>query len=289
MPGTVAAVFDAFRQRLYLPQQPRTELRILETVTTALRRQLHVIDTFLIGSCARGTACRMVYDVDIMVVLNYRRYRWRYPEDLLWLVRQVLSQELTEGDNIRVDGQAVTMRLFGTRVDVVPSFQTVDGDWLIPDTVTHDWILTNPIKHQELTEKTDQRFSGMFCDTVKMIKVWNQNRLVGLKGFHIELMAVLIFDDMPRTYSKALGQFFAQAPRRLTEGTCDPCIRNQRVDLYLNQAQRLDARQLLIQAANMAQYALDAEYHGKPWKAVGTWQALFGSPVFPKPQPANMV
>ena len=179
------------------------EITDLQAETVSTRQQnvrkvvengLTVLDSFLTGSYMRSTMIAPLSeaDIDVFVILN-DKYFYDYNEGknmgqagLLDLLKRTLRKTYTKTPDISRNGQSVTIRFDDFMVDVVPAFNRQGGGYLIPNSISQNWISTDPKKHVELFSKANTAHNQDFIPLVKMIKAWNKNIGQHFRSFHLK-------------------------------------------------------------------------------------------------------
>lgn len=141
----------------------------------------------IVGSIGRETAVKGTSDVDVLFCLphsvyeRFDKYESNGQSALLQEVRNVLLERYPKTD-IKGDGQAVVVS-FTDRdytIDLVPAFETDDGDYEYPDSTDGGrWRTTKPIPEQEQSFKDNALSSGNFKRFCNALRVWKES--VGFK------------------------------------------------------------------------------------------------------------
>ena len=222
-------------------------------------------------------------DIDVFVVLD-SKYYYHYDgknggqAGLLDLLKRALKVTYPQTPDISRNGQAVTIRFSDFIVDVVPCFSRTDNSYLIANSITQSWIPTNPRTHVEIVKSLNQRQNGMFVPTVKMIKAWNKSHGKFFNSFHLEVLAILIFNNITISdFPSGVRYFFDQARYHVKQKNPDPAGFDYDVGSYLNTHQKLDEATRKLQRAFEASIgAEDYERRGMTKEAITTWQHVFG-------------
>ena len=82
---------------------------------------------------------------------------------LLDFVKRTLRKTYTRTPDIGRNGQAVTIRFDDFVLDVVPGFVRQDGGFLIPNSITQQWLSTDPKRHVEIMAEAN-RLQPVTCD-----------------------------------------------------------------------------------------------------------------------------
>ncbi|TPG45518.1 nucleotidyltransferase [Rhodanobacter glycinis] len=220
MPYTVAVSFDQFHDKINLGGDHRSTANgRRDDIVSKLSKSLGIVEAFSAGSIPKYTALRQHADLDVIVALHYDRHiKDKTPTQVLQSVRDALSEWRT---GVRRNGQAVTLSYTTwPNVDVVPVARVVDGNgnvthYNVPDSNTDKWIESKPKEHAAIIESKASTCGPNFRRIIKMIKHWNRIHSGYLQSYHIEVLAINVFDadlsDMPWQ----IFQFFSKARTQL--------------------------------------------------------------------------
>src|SRR6266702_893357 len=145
VPYTVAKGFQELCERLEITNlQASTVSTRQQNVREAVKKRMEVESDFLTGSYMRNTMIAPLKeaDIDIFMVMNDKYWKTDGQEYILDKVRGVLIETYPYTPKISRDGQAVTISFTDFKVDVVPAFTRPGGGFLIPNTITKQWIET---------------------------------------------------------------------------------------------------------------------------------------------------
>ena len=216
MPYTVPVAFDQFRANIELPGDHREiSTKRKDAIVSLLKHDFVILEAFPSGSIARYTAVRGYADLDVMVVLHYGKHiQGKSPAQVLQSVRNALGKYRT---NVRKNGQAVT--LYYTTwptVDIVPVFRTGDGGggvshYNVPDMNRGVWIPSRPKTHSRHMQEKNDTCGVEFKRIIKMMKWWNHQHSSLLQSFHIEVLALRVFNRYLADYPWDAFEFFKEA------------------------------------------------------------------------------
>jgi len=221
MPYTVRASFDAFYENINLSGDHReTANTRRDDIVNTLGRTFSIIETFSSGSIPKYTALKNHADLDVIVALHYDKHvKDKTPTEVLQSVRDALAGWKT---GARKNGQAVTL-YYKTwpNVDIVPVSRTTNGDgsvlhYNVPDSNTNTWIKSKPKAHAADIERKSSDCGYNFRRIIKMIKHWNKIHGDYLQSYHIEVLAMKVFDSNVDDTSWNIFQFFDRARPLLT-------------------------------------------------------------------------
>jgi hypothetical protein len=167
-------------------------------------------------------------------------------------------------------------------VDIVPVSRRVNDSgnvvyYSIPDMNEEEWIRSKPRKHSAAMSKKNESCGPNFKRIVKMIKWWNHQHSSLLQSYHIEVLALKIYDgDTLDDYSWDVFTFFDKA-YDLTDSYLyhDDAF----VDDYLDYTKRQEVRKRLNTARSTALSAWHLTYGGNNdhAEAIRLWRQIFGN------------
>lgn len=286
MATTVNQAFKDFMSNLEITDlQATTVSNRQNNVRAIIKEELTLVDDFLTGSYRRNTMIRPLIDadVDIFVVLHSDYFNSGNPRGILDKVKKVLVDYYGQGIDISRNGQAVTISYTDFRVDVVPAFHRSGGGYLIPNSSNQSWIETNPKSHVEIWSQMNSDKGGSFVPVVKALKRWKNIKCDTISSFHLETMALSIFqgNDM-KTWNGTLAHFFNQARTVVLQSIPDPAPGFYGfIDSYLTYSQKLDCVSPIQTAYDRVQRASDFENAGKHYESIEQWRLIFGNNYFP--------
>lgn len=226
--------------------------------------------SFVMGSYKRHTLTRRLsddekYDVDVMLVLNE-------DEDLsglldtMEIVAQSIVDQVDEIESYRRQKVSIGLRYKDNfSIDMVPSQLNDDGTYNIYDDREQKEVKTNPLKHVETISALNANRNNLLVPLIKLAKRWKQeNAPKMMKSFHLEMLAVQIFNEneIPNLRD-GLKLFFSEA-KRLTDDKAkiiDP-VGGHDISAYLDSEdnpQRDNAVDALSIAADAMSDALEQE------------------------------
>jgi len=276
---TVNAGFEAFYNAINLSGDHRSTANTRrDSVVKALSNNLQIIESFNSGSIHRYTALKGYADLDVIVALHYGKHiEGKTPQQVLQLVRDALGEHK---NNVRKNGQAVTLHYkTWPNVDIVPASRVVDNignvtEYQIPDMNTGAWISTNPKIHSnDINARSSVAGTG-FRRIITMMKWWNKKHSDYLQSYHIEVMALRIFDSHISDYSWNVFQYFEKAAK-----LAETSLWHDKgfVDNYLDYNSRQEVVKRLQTASNLARDAWYLTYgeNNDHAGAIKKWQQIF--------------
>jgi len=284
---TVPQGFEKLKSNLQITEPQLSDVSLRQRgVRDALKQVLPVVDggDFLTGSYIRKTMIAPLKDadIDIFIVLDGSQFDEYKPASLLDKVKEILKQAYTETMDISRDGQAVTISFHDFKVDVVPAFPRRilfwDDGYRIADTISRQWISTNPKKHIEIWSEANRKHNGNLIPLIKMIKCWNKENGSLLHSFHLECLILKILEG--RTipgYHSAVRLVFDKARSTVQYPVSDPAGYNSNVGAYLKiQGKKDEVMGLLELAYGRAKNAEEWARKGNIEDAYYYWRRIFG-------------
>jgi len=280
MPYTVEEAFDAFYDSINLGGDYReTANKRRDEIVNTLGRTFSIVEAFSSGSIPKYTALKNQADLDVIVALHYGKHIvGKTPTQVLQSVRDALAEWRT---GARKNGQAVTL-YYKTwpNVDIVPVSQVMNDDgsvsyYNVPNSNTDTWIASQPKTHAANIEKKSSDCGHNFRRIIKMIKHWNKIHSNYLQSYHIEVLALKVFDSNLNNTSWSVFQFFEKA-RPLLASTL--WYELGFVDDYLTWSDREDALKRLDTAIEKSRLAWHRTYdkNDDHKGAIEIWRQVFG-------------
>ena len=285
MATTIIQSFAEFKQNLNISglQQSTVSTR-QANVREAVEKELDVKESFLTGSYSRNTMIAPLEeaDIDIFIVLE-NNYFYNYDgknggqAGLLDLVKRALLRTYTKTPDISRSGQAVTIRFSDFVVDVVPGFNRKGGGFLIPNSITQDWISTDPKKHVEIASDINTSHNRDYVPLVKMIKAWNKSHSSFFRSFHLETLAIEILKNVNISdFPSGLRYYFEKGISLISQKNEDPAGYGGDIGYYLNKKEIIEEAVNRFQKAyELSLRAEDLSKEGKIELAVSKLRILF--------------
>lgn len=286
MATTIQQSFKKFRENLEITDlQAETVSIRQQNVRDAIASELTVEDDFLTGSYSRNTMIAPLNeaDVDIFIVLNSEYFHnYNNGENggqggLLDRVKRALLRTYTKTPDISRNGQAVTIRFSDFVVDVVPGFKRQGGGYLMPNSITNEWISTDPKKHVEIMASANKVHNGDLVPLIKMIKCWNRSHSKFFRSFHLEVLALEILNNITITdFPSGARYYFDKAREKVKFKNIDPAGYGGDIGKYINTGNVNEAISKLQLAYERALKAEDYATRGYTELAVDMWIKIFG-------------
>jgi predicted nucleotidyltransferase len=287
MATTIDGAFSEFKSNLEITGlQASTVSSRQQNVRKIVSEELTVSDSFLTGSYSRHTMIAPLKeaDIDIFVVLDngyFHHYNGQNggQAGLLDLLKSALKRTYSKTPDISRNGQAVTITFTDFIVDVVPAFNRKGGGYLIPNSISQNWISTDPQKHTKIWTADNTAHNGDLVPLIKMIKAWNKTINNFFQSFHLEVMVLQILQGVRiSNYSSGARYFFDKGRTYVTKQNPDPAGYQGDVGAYLNTQQKIDNAVSRFQTAYKR--ALQAENwtsRNSITTAIQEWRKIFGS------------
>lgn len=257
-----------------------------QSVRDVLAAEMSVEDSFLTGSYSRSTMIAPLKeaDVDIFFILD-PKYFHHYNNGqngghagLLDLVKRTLRRTYTNTPDISRNGQAVTIQFTDFGVDVVPGFRRQGGGFLIPNSISRSWLATDPKRHVDIFAAANKTHEGSLVPLIKMVKCWNRNSGKRFRSFHLEVVALEIFNNVRISdYSSGVRYFFDKGRTIIGQRNADPAGYGDDVGSYITGKEKVDEAVAIFQRAyDRAIRAEEAARKGVVRDAVDAWRLIFG-------------
>lgn len=280
MPYTVAVSFDRFYDNINLGGDHRDIANTRrDDIVATLSKSFEILDSFSTGSIPKFTALKKHADLDVMVVLHYGKHiKNKTPTQVLQSIRDSLAEWRT---GARRNGQAVTLHYkTWPNVDIVPVCEVTHSDgsfshYNVPDSNTDSWIESRPKAFASAIEEKSVECGKNFRRIIKMIKHWNRFHGDFLRSYHIEVLAVKVFnsnlDDTPWHIYKFFedARAFLQGPLWYDTGIADDYLSwSDRLEII----KRFDKAIAKSRTAWWKTYDTNNDHKG----SIELWQQIFG-------------
>lgn len=287
MATTIPQAFQKLKSNLEITDlQEETVSTRQKSVRGVVEAGLTVKESFLTGSYSRHTMIAPLkeVDIDIFVVLDvsyfhhYNNGQNGGQAGLLDFLKRTLQKTYTRTPDISRNGQAVTIRFEDFIVDVVPVFKREGGGFLMPDSINSVWISTDPEKHVDIMSQANATHNGNLIPLIKMIKAWNRNIDHHFRSFHLEVLALHIFNNVTISdFPTGMRFFFDKGRELVTKQNPDPAGLGGDVGSYINtQAKIQEAAQRFQLAYERALKAEQYEAQRNTTYAFDMWGKIFG-------------
>jgi hypothetical protein len=243
-------------------------------LNTALKNEdnnLHITDVFLNGSYERDTIIRPLNDIDLFAVLKRDQWKDEFgnlpkPDSVLSKIKNYLGSLNDYKGKVRQDRPCVTIDLSDKSFDVLPSFEQVDGSYLIPSYDLKSWISSYPKKLTKDLDDVHRSRDYRVKPVIKAVKYWNRENSKLIPSFHIEEVAINIFLlNNFKNYEEGIRLWFNNAEYNLLS------IKFKSNEDYLAALNKIKK---VKDKLNDAKKLYDA---GKEVDAIKIWKDIFGS------------
>lgn len=282
MVTTIKSAFQKFKENLEPTGLQISTVSVRQqNIREAVEKEMKVLDSFLTGSYSRHTLIAPLKeaDIDIFIVLDPSYYRDFSPSGLLDKVKRVLKKTYPKTPDISRNGQAVTIQFTDFMVDVVPGFNRSGGGYLIPNSITQKWISTDPKKHVEIMAKANSDHGDDLVPMIKMIKCWNRNNNHYFRSFHLEALALKVFNGVTISdFSSGVRFYFDKCIDEITKKNLDPAGYGGDVGEYIDTAEKVKEAVAKFQLAY--DRAIKAEDYARREYielAIDQWKKMFGN------------
>jgi hypothetical protein len=230
-----------------------------------------------IGSFARGTHIPPVHDVDQMVVLNKSSAVEPAAEVVLKEMNAKIAQ-LYPDTATRMQNRSVGIHFQDFGFDVVPALVRQQGGFRIPDVGLKKWIYTDPRKHQDFAKDRNRLTDGSAIGIVRALKVWNSNKKLDLKSFHLEVMTLNAHGKKPTSIAQGVRDALLGMAGAVKSPCGDPGLSGQRLDEYLSAQAREAIASRCQKAAEELGTAIQEDAQSRSSHAVLRVRELIGRP-----------
>lgn len=166
--------------------------------TSNKANNLAVIEVFQNGSYMRDTIIRPGFDVDVYAVINQREYgdntyQRPNPQTVLTRFKKYLNALSDYEDKCTQSRPCITIELLKHSFDVMPAI-CEEGAYLIPNENLTEWNFSDPFTHNSLLDKVQKLRGYKVKNVIKAVKRWKNDNCDRLPSFHVEEIAINIFN-----------------------------------------------------------------------------------------------
>lgn len=224
------------------------------------------------GSVSKHTYVDGLSDVDCLLFLQPSKFSVESPQELLHELETALQEMLGTKVEVTHGPLAVTLTYNdGSQIQILPALRTSTGV-RIPTSEESGWShVIRPETFARTLSEVNQRLQGKVVPVIKLAKaaIANLGLPTKLEGYHIEALAVRIFQDYQGpSHSKAMVQhFFERAGDLVRTPIKDLTGQSVYVDEYLgprNSSQRESIGQALREVSGRMREA-DQQYSEEEW------------------------
>jgi hypothetical protein len=229
---------------------------------------LSVKEVFLNGSYERDTIIRPLDDIDLFAVIDETDYQDNgtdpNPQSVLTKFKNYLNSLNDYKDKVKQDRPCVTVILSDKNFDVLPSLRKA-GALHIPNSDLDRWIFTDPKTHTDRLNKVHKFRNYKVKSIVKAVKQWKRENNQNIPSFHIEEIAISIFNRWNFTnLEEGIRLWFEKAEENLQVG------RFKSYDEYSKVKEKINKVKGKLQDAKKQ---LDDKKEGEAKKI---WKEVFG-------------
>ena len=229
---------------------------------------LSVKEVFLNGSYERDTIIRPLDDIDLFAVIDQTDYAENgldpNPQSVLTKFRNYLNGLSEYKDKVKQDRPCVTVVLSDKNFDVLPSLRKA-GALYIPNSELSGWTFTDPKTHTDRLNEVHRNRNYKVKPIVKAVKQWKRENNQNIPSFHIEEVAISIFNIWDFTnLEECIRLWFAHAEGYLQSG------RFKSYDEYSKVKEKINKVKDKLQDAKKQ---LDDKKEGEAKKI---WKEVFG-------------
>jgi hypothetical protein len=247
------------------------------------------------GSLARGTQLDPIHDVDLVVVYDADHHPdWDggpgSAELALEHTRKGVNRLLSvNGGTYGAEVRFTTLRNHVVKcflddpddpdafaVEVMPALRQNDETLRVPERRPDQWTTADPEYLMKVVAKRHGNWRH-FAPMVRVLKSWKNVHGLAVKSLTMEVLALNHLPDGDR--SEALARFFNAAAGAVMMPICDPAGHCGEIQPDLD---RYALRAALLETADVANRARDAERNGDNDTAVCLWRSVLGK-TFPEP------
>lgn len=240
----------------------------LKTNLTKDDSNLAIKEVFLNGSYERDTIIRPLDDIDLFAVIDEADYaeNGQNPnsQSVLTKFKNYLNSINDYKDKVKQDRPCVTVFLSDKNFDVLPSLRKAEALY-IPNSDLTGWTFTDPKTHTDNLNRVNKSRNYKVKSIVKAVKQWKRESNQNIPSFHIEEIAINIFNLYNFTnLAEGIRLWFEYAEGNLQVG------RFNSYDEYSNVKTKINKVKEKLQDAKKL---LDNKKEGEAKKI---WKEVFG-------------
>jgi hypothetical protein len=148
---------------------------------------------------------------------------------------------------------------------------------LIPNSLTGNWIETNPPAHEINTTAANIAHNGDIVPLIKMLRGWNRQINRTFSGFYLELMTIDILKNITITdFSSGARYVFDKGREKVKFKQRDPAGYGDEINPWSSAITVEEGVSRFETAYARAVRAEELAGLGKPEDAFGEWRKIFG-------------
>jgi len=231
------------------------------------------------GSVKKHTYVDGLSDVDVLVRVDKTELSALPPKDILKFMHSKLQNQLSDVAKTKIGKMAVTIRFADDiEIQLVPALGAADGIRL-PATDGEAWSsIIRPEKFAEKLTRVNESCGDKVVPVIKLAKGINSQSpsSTQLSGYHIESLAIEIFESYPdsnvRAPKQMLEYFFSRAPELVKMPIRDKTGQSLHVDDNLGPEHSTERIRAAYTLDRVAKRMKDAEEIG----SVEEWISILG-------------
>jgi hypothetical protein len=279
MAKTIINAFNEFKTNIEITGLQKSTVSIRQqNIRDAVEKERKVLDSFLTGSYSRSTLIAPLNeaDIDIFIVLDSEYYEKDGQANLLDKIKRTILKTYPQTPKISRNGQAVTITFTDFAVDVVPAFNRQGGGYLIPDSINHIWISTNPKLHVDYVSQENSIHEGNLIPLIKMLKTWNKNIGSVFSSFYLEILICKILKNVTiSNFSSGVRYIFDKGREQIKYNVQDPANSSEQISGLIGISVD-DAISRFTTAYSRAIKAEQLEKESKIEDSINEWRKIFG-------------
>ena len=203
------------------------------------------------GSVKKHTYVDGLSDIDVIVTVDRSELIDLSPKEILAHIHSKLNNQLNDVERMKVGDLAVTIRFTdGMEIQLLPAIQTQTG-LKIADMGSDKWSeIIKPERFASKLTEVNQSCGGRVIPVIKLIKGliagFPNNRQ--LTGYHIESMAIEVFENypssLPRAPKQMLEYFLNNASKLVKKPIKDKTGQSRHVDDYLGDSDSIQRQEI---------------------------------------------
>ncbi len=122
------------------------------------------------------------------VIKRFNKYEGNGQSALLQEVKNIIK-ETYDKTNIRADGQVIDIMFKDGTIELVPSFQQQDGNFIYPDSNNGGkWKYTRPLEEIQLAKRAKNDSSDLYNCLCFLLRKWKNHKGFAFKGLLIDTL-----------------------------------------------------------------------------------------------------
>lgn len=288
MGQTIDGAFAELDEELNLdPAQREQAQERHNAIRAALDEAGLVSSSFLQGSFARKTMLKPLKDVDIVVVLKPEFWDRLSgpdgPQTAMGWFKTIVGEHwpdamFDQGEAPSAKALRVTFADIDFDIDLVPAFDTDDGNVLIGDREQRCWEPSNTRRQNVAVAQRNQETAGRFVHQVRELKslVKNHGELDFIKGIVVESMAFAVITSKAKDKHAVVDTL--EHARIAVRGQVIEPAGDDDVTVKWTRSERELAVRIFDHMAAQAAEAMRLEADNDIGAAMDVWHDLIGDP-----------